>query len=173
MLARWNNHTPKIDSPAFIAPSSDIIGRVTIGQESSVWYQSVLRGDVEDIIIGARSNIQDHCMLHTSSGVTPCVVGDDVTIGHRVVLHGCTIGDGALIGMGAVIMDRAVIAPGCLVAAGSLVTEGKRLRCGYLYAGAPAKERRELTDDEKAFLLRSAQHYVEVAHQHRDSLVPL
>ena len=173
MIASWDGHSPHIDSPAFVAPSADIIGRVTIGEASSVWYQSVLRGDVEPIVIGARTNIQDHCMLHTSQGVSPCIVGDDVTIGHRVVLHGCTIGDGALIGMGAIIMDRAVVEAGCLVAAGALVTEGKRLKSGYLYAGAPAKERRPLTDDEKSFLLRSAQHYIEVAHQHHNSLRPL
>jgi len=173
MIARWCDHTPTINQPAFVAPSADIIGHVTIGKDSSIWYQSVLRGDVGAIVIGARSNVQDHCVLHTSQGVTPCVVGDDVTIGHRVLLHGCTIGDGALIGMGAIVMDRAVVEPGCLVAAGALVTEGKRLRSGYLYAGMPAKKRRPLTDDEKAFLQCSAQHYVEVAYQHRDSLHPL
>ena len=173
MIAAWQGHRPAIDSPAFLAPSADIIGRVTIGADSSIWYQTVLRGDVEEIVIGARSNIQDHCTLHTSEGVTPCVVGDDVTIGHRVILHGCTIGDGALIGMGAVVMDRAVVEPGCLVAAGALVTEGKVLKSGWLYAGAPAKERRPLTEEERAFLQRSAQHYVAVARQHRDSLVAL
>jgi len=173
MIAQWCNHTPTIDPSVFVAPSADVIGRVTIGQDSSIWYQTVLRGDVESIVIGARSNIQDHSMLHTSTGVTPCVVGDDVTIGHRVLLHGCTIGDGSLIGMGAIVMDRALVEPGCLVAAGALVTEGKVLKGGYLYAGAPAKERRALTDDEKRFLLRSAQHYVEVAQQHREQLIPL
>jgi len=172
MIAQWCDHTPTIHPSVFVAPSADIIGRVSIGQDSSIWYQTVLRGDVESIIIGARSNIQDHCMLHTSTGVTPCVVGDDVTIGHRVLLHGCTVGDGSLIGMGAIVMDRAVVEPGCLVAAGALVTEGKVLKNGYLYAGAPARERRALTDDEKRFLLRSAQHYVEVAQQHREQLIP-
>ncbi len=173
MIATWNGHEPSITAPAFIAPSADVIGRVTIGRDSSIWYQAVLRGDVEDIVIGARSNIQDHCTLHTSQGVTPCIVGDGVTIGHRVILHGCTIGDGALIGMGAVIMDRAVVEPGCLVAAGALVTEGKQLRGGYLYAGAPAKEIRPLCTEEQEFLRRSADHYVEVAHLHRDSVVPV
>ncbi|MDX8413182.1 MAG: gamma carbonic anhydrase family protein [Mariprofundales bacterium] len=172
MIAQWCDYSPVIDPSVFVAPSADVIGQVTIGQESSIWYQSVLRGDVESIMIGARSNIQDHCMLHTSTGVTPCVVGDGVTIGHRVLLHGCTIGDGSLIGMGAIVMDRAVVEPGCLVAAGALVTEGKVLKSGFLYAGSPAKERRPLTDEERAFLLRSADHYVAVANQHRATLLP-
>ncbi|MDQ6950278.1 MAG: gamma carbonic anhydrase family protein [Mariprofundales bacterium] len=169
MIARWNHHSPELDHPAFLAPSADIIGRVRIGRDSSIWYQAVLRGDVEEIIIGSRSNIQDHCTLHTSD-VTPCIIGDGVTIGHRVILHGCTIGDGCLIGMGAVMMDRAVVEPGCIVAAAALVTEGKVLKSGFLYAGAPARERRELTAEERAFLPRSAEHYVQVALQHRNSL---
>ncbi|MDX8408782.1 MAG: gamma carbonic anhydrase family protein [Mariprofundales bacterium] len=173
MIATWNNFTPILDHPAFVAPSADIMGQVTIGRDSSIWYQTVLRGDVERIIIGNRSNIQDHCTLHTSSGITPCLVGDEVTIGHRVILHGCTIGDRSLIGMGAVIMDRAVIEPECMVAAAALVTEGKRLKSGFLYAGAPARERRPLTAEERAFLGRSADHYVEVARQHQQTLQPV
>jgi len=167
MIRGYRHWQPEIDPSVFVAASADVIGRVTIGRDSSIWYQAVLRGDVHDIRIGERSNIQDHCTLHTSTGVTPCVVGDDVTVGHRVILHGCEIGDGSLIGMGAIIMDRAVVEPGCFVAAGALVPEGKVLRGGYLYAGVPAKERRELTDEEKAFLSRSSLHYVEVASHHK------
>jgi carbonic anhydrase/acetyltransferase-like protein (isoleucine patch superfamily) len=167
MITGYRHWQPEIDPSVFVAASADVIGRVTIGRDSSIWYQAVLRGDVHDIRIGERSNIQDHCTLHTSAGVTPCIVGNDVTVGHRVILHGCEIGDGSLIGMGAIIMDRAVIEPGCFVAAGALVAEGKVLRGGYLYAGVPAKERRELTDEEKAFLNRSAGHYVEVASHHK------
>jgi len=143
------------------------MGRVTIGEDSSIWYQSVLRGDVLDIRIGAGSNIQDHCMLHTSYGVSPCVVGNNVTVGHRVILHGCEIGDHCLVGMGAIVMDRAVLEPGCLLAAGSLVTEGKVLKGGFLYAGIPAREKRPLTDEEKAYLLSSAPHYVKLAKTHQ------
>jgi len=162
----WN---PEIDESAFIAESADIIGRVKIGADSSIWYQAVLRGDVHDIEIGERSNIQDHCVVHTSGGVSPCIVGNDVTVGHRVILHGCEIQDRCLIGMGSIIMDQAVIEAGCLLAAGSLVTERKVLRGGYLYAGSPAKERRELTQEEKDFLNRAATHYVEVSKNHKDS----
>ena len=159
----WN---PEIGENVFIADSADVIGRVKIGQDSSIWYQSVLRGDVHDIEIGERANIQDHCLLHTSTNVSPCIVGNDVTVGHRVILHGCEIQDFCLVGMGSIIMDQAVLESGCLLAAGSLVTERKVLKSGYLYAGSPAREIRELRDEEKAFLQRSAAHYVEVARNH-------
>ncbi len=167
MISPYRHWNPDIAGSAFIADSAEVIGRVTIGEDSSIWYQSVLRGDVHDIVIGERSNIQDHCMLHTSHGVTPCVVGNDVTVGHRVILHGCEVQDSSLVGMGSIIMDRAVLEAGCFLAAGSLVPEGKVLKGGYLYAGSPARERRELTDEEKAFLQHSAAHYVEIARTHQ------
>jgi len=155
--------SPLISPSAFIAESADVMGRVRIGDDSSIWFQSVLRGDVHDIRIGSRSNIQDHCTLHTSHGITPCVIGDRVTVGHRVILHGCEIQDRCLVGMGSIIMDRAVLESGAFLAAGSLVPEGKILRGGYLYAGAPARERRELSDEERKFLNHSANHYVELS----------
>ncbi|WP_167631332.1 gamma carbonic anhydrase family protein [Mariprofundus ferrooxydans] len=166
MIKPYLHWQPEIAASVFIADSADVIGRVRIGKDSSIWYQSVLRGDVGDISIGERSNIQDHCMLHTSTGVSDCIIGNDVTIGHRVILHGCEIQDGSLVGMGSIIMDQAVLEAGCLLAAGSLVTERKILRGGYLYAGSPATERRELSEEEKLFLQRSASHYVEVARDH-------
>jgi len=169
MITPYLHWQPEIAASAFIAPSSDVIGRVRIGADSSVWYQSVLRGDVHDIIIGERSNIQDLSMIHTSGGVCPCIVGNDVTIGHRVILHSCEIQDRCLVGMGSIVMDQAVLEEGCFLAAGSLVTERKVLRGGYLYAGSPAREIRALRDEEKAFLLRSAQHYVEVSTNHKSS----
>ncbi len=170
MIRRWQGHAPQIHRAAFLAPSADIIGRVSIGEDSSIWYGAVLRGDVHDIRIGKRSNIQDLCVLHTSQGVSPCVVGDDVTVGHRAILHGCEVQDGCLVGMGAVVMDRAVLEAGCLLAAGALVTEGKRLQGDWLHAGAPARPVRPLRDEEKAFLKRSAAHYVEIARTHAASL---
>ena len=168
MIKSYLHWQPEIATSAFIADSADIIGRVNIAADASIWYQSVLRGDVHDIVVGERSNIQDHCLLHTSDGVSPCVVGNDVTVGHRVILHGCEIQDFCLVGMGSIIMDQAVLESGCLLAAGSLVTERKVLKGGYLYAGAPAHEIRPLRDAEKQFLQDSAAHYVEVAgnHQH-------
>jgi len=166
MILPYRQWSPRVDASAFIADSAEVMGRVSIGADSSIWYQCVLRGDVHDIRIGARSNIQDHCMLHTSHNVTPCVVGDDVTVGHRVILHGCEVEDGSLVGMGSIIMDRARLESGCLLAAGSLVTEGKVLRGGYLYAGSPARERRELNPDEVDFLKKSAAHYVALSKTH-------
>lgn len=166
MIKPYLHWQPDITASVFIADSADVIGRVRIGKDSSIWYQSVLRGDVGDISIGERSNIQDHCMLHTSTGVSDCIIGNDVTIGHRVILHGCEVQDGSLVGMGSIIMDQAVLEAGCLLAAGSLVTERKILRGGYLYAGSPATERRELSEEEKLFLQRSASHYVQVARDH-------
>ncbi|MDQ6969641.1 MAG: gamma carbonic anhydrase family protein [Mariprofundus sp.] len=167
MIKSYLHWQPEIAESAFIAESADVIGRVSIGADSSVWYQSVLRGDVHDIVIGERSNIQDLSIVHTSGGISPCVVGNDVTVGHRVILHGCEIQDACLVGMGSIIMDQAVLESGCLLAAGSLVTERKVLSGGYLYAGSPAKEIRPLKDEEKAFLQRSASHYVEVAGNHK------
>ena len=167
MIKSYLHWHPEIAESAFIADSADVMGRIHIGNDSSIWYQSVLRGDVHDIVIGNRSNIQDHCVLHTSRGISPCVVGDDVTVGHRVLLHGCEIQDGCLVGMGSIIMDQAVLESGCLLAAGSLVTERKVLKGGFLYAGSPARQVRELKDEERAFLPRSAAHYVELAKTHR------
>jgi len=168
MIKSYLHWKPEIDESAFIADSADVMGRVKIGADSSIWYQSVLRGDVHDIEIGERSNIQDHSVLHTSTNISPCIVGNDVTIGHRVILHGCEVQDFCLVGMGSIIMDQAVLEEGCFLAAGSLVSERKVLRGGYLYAGSPAKERRELTEEEKAFLKRSAAHYVEVSKNHKN-----
>ncbi|MFC1567770.1 gamma carbonic anhydrase family protein [Pseudomonadota bacterium] len=167
MISGYRHWQPTVADTAFVAASAEIIGRVSIGDDSSIWYQSVLRGDVHDIVIGQRTNIQDHCTIHTSHGVAPCVVGNDVTVGHRVILHGCEVQDGSLVGMGSIIMDRAIVESGCLLAAGSLVPEGKVLRSGYLYAGSPARERRELTDEEKVFLMHAAQHYVDLSKTHQ------
>jgi len=168
MIHNYRHWQPDIDSSAWVAGSAEVIGRVSIGKDSNIWYQSVLRGDVEDIHIGERSNIQDHCTLHTSHGVSPCIIGNDVTVGHRVILHGCEVQDACLVGMGSIVMDQAVLEAGCLLAAGSLVPERKVLRSGYLYAGSPAREKRPLSDEEKAFLKQSAQHYVKLSKTHKD-----
>lgn len=168
MIRSWRDWTPSVADSAFVADSAEVIGRVEIGEDSSIWYQSVLRGDVHDIRIGARTNIQDHCVIHASEGVTPCIIGDEVTVGHRVILHGCEVRDCCLVGMGAILMDGCVLEEGCLLAAGALVPEGKVLRGGFLHAGVPARERRPLTDEERTFLKNSARHYVELARAHRD-----
>ncbi len=151
---------PEIDPSAFIAPSADIIGEVAIGAESSVWFQCVVRGDVESIKIGKRTNIQDLTMLHVDRRDCPLVIGDEVTVGHRVILHGCTVGNRVLVGMGAIVMNNAVIGDDSIVAAGALVTEGKVFPPKSLIIGAPAKLSRELKPEELAFLTKSANNYV-------------
>ncbi|MDQ6960159.1 MAG: gamma carbonic anhydrase family protein [Mariprofundaceae bacterium] len=169
MITSYLHWQPEIDPAAFVAESAEVIGRVSIGADASIWYQCVLRGDVHDIEIGMRSNIQDHTLIHTSEGIAPCIVGDDVTVGHRVILHGCEVQNRCLVGMGAILMDQCVLEEGCLLAAGSLVPERKVLRGGYLYTGVPARERRTLTDAENEFLTASAHHYVELAKTHKPS----
>jgi len=166
MLYTYQSFSPDIAGSAWLADNADVIGRVEIGEDSSAWYQSVLRGDVNFIKVGKRTNIQDGTVIH-NSGDAPCVVGDDVTIGHKVLLHGCEIQNKCLVGMGSIVMDHAVLEEGCFLAAGSLVPEGKVLKGGYLYAGIPARERRELSEKEKQFLTQSAAHYVELAQAHR------
>ena len=156
---------PKIPDSCFIAPSADIIGDVTMGEQSSIWFQTVVRGDVNFIRIGSRTNVQDGSVLHVTRNKSPMkgsplIIGDDVTIGHRVTLHGCTLKNRILVGMGTVIMDGALIDDDSMVAAGSLVTKDKVFPPGVLIQGSPAKVVRPLTDDEILFLKISAHNYV-------------
>lgn len=158
---------PKIHETAFVAPSADIIGEVELGESSSVWFQVVVRGDVNTIKIGARTNIQDHSMLHVTRRTSPLVVGDEVTVGHRVTLHGCTLKNRILVGMGAIIMDDAVIEDDCIIGAGALVTKGTHVPARSLVIGSPAKVVRELKPEEIEFLKKSAANYVGDAAQYR------
>ena len=151
--------TPKIAADAFIAENAVIIGDVEIGPGSSVWYGAVLRGDVHSIRIGARTNVQDLVMVHCTYQHSPTVLGDDITIGHGAVVHGCRIKDRCLIGMNAVVLDKAIIGPDCVVGAGAVVLEGMVLEPGYLYAGIPAKKIKPLSDAQKAGLKESAKAY--------------
>lgn len=160
--------SPQIGSGAYIHPSAQVIGEVVLGADASVWCNAVIRGDVNRIEIGAGTNIQDGSVLHVSHKTpldpkgAPLIIGDRVTVGHAVILHGCTIGDECLIGMGSVVMDGAVLEPRVLLGAGSLVPEGKTLQSGFLYLGRPAKQLRPLTPDEIAYFSHSAQHYIEL-----------
>jgi carbonic anhydrase/acetyltransferase-like protein (isoleucine patch superfamily) len=165
---------PQIATSAWVDDSAVVIGDVTIGDDSNVWPMTVIRGDVNCITIGKRSNIQDGSVLHvTHAGKhydgSPLVIGDDVTIGHKVILHACTIGNRCLIGMGAIIMDKTVVEDDVIIGAGSLIAESKTLQSGYLYLGSPAKKIRQLTERELKFLRYSAEHYVELANEHRAS----
>ncbi|MFN7685410.1 MAG: gamma carbonic anhydrase family protein [Oligoflexia bacterium] len=165
-----HGRTPLISADVFIAPSADVIGEVTIGAQSSVWFQVVIRGDVHTIQIGERTNIQDHSCLHVTRKRSPLKVGSDCTIGHRVTLHGCTIQDRVLVGMGAIIMDDAVIEDDCIIAAGALVTQNTRIPAGSLAMGSPARVVRPLKKEELEFLRASAQNYVNDAAQYSAQL---
>lgn len=162
----FEGHEPELAEQAWAAPGSTLLGQVRLAEQASVWYGAVLRADLDAITIGARSNIQDGCVLHADPGF-PLTVGDGVTVGHRAVLHGCTIAEQCLIGMGAVVLNGATIGRGCLIAAGAVVLEGTDIPPGSLVAGTPAKVRRELTEEEQDALQLSAQQYVDLAERHR------
>ena len=157
---------PKIHDSAFIAPSADIIGEVEIGKESSVWFQVVIRGDVHAIKIGNRTNVQDQSMLHVTWKRSPLIIGDEVTVGHRVTLHGCKIGNRVLIGMGSIILDDAEIGDECVIGAGALITQRQKIPPRSMVLGAPAKVVRELKPEEIAFLKQSADHYVDDSREY-------
>ena len=156
---------PQIHPSAWVAESADVMGRVVLGENASVWYGAVLRGDNDLISVGANSNVQDGSVLHTDAG-KPLQIGEGVTIGHQVMLHGCTVGDNSLIGIKSVLLNGAVIGRDSIVGAGSLVTEGKVFPDGVLIVGSPAKVVRELTPEQIARLRVSATHYVAQAQRH-------
>ena len=173
MLLKFKNWFPKIKKSAWIAPSADVIGNVKIGKDSSIWFGAIVRGDVHNITIGDRSNIQDLSMIHIThhkkedmSDGNPTIIGNDVTVGHRVMLHGCTIEDACLIGMSATILDGAVIGKESIVGAGSLVTKNKKFPPRSLIMGSPAKVVRELRDDEVDELYASAIRYVKFKNEY-------
>ena len=172
MIRPFQSVHPQVDPSAFIAETAVIIGDVTIGPQSSVWYNVVVRGDVNSIRIGARTNIQDLSMLHVTHRKSaddpgaPLVIGDDVTVGHSVTLHGCTVGNGSFIGMQAIVMDKVEIGEEALVGARALVTEGTIIPPRTLWIGAPAKFKRDLTPAEIARLRQSSQNYVAYALQY-------
>lgn len=159
MIYKYKNFTTKIKKSAWVAPSADVIGRVFLGKDSSVWFGTVIRADVEKVKIGKRTNIQDLSIIHVDHN-NPTIIGDDVTIGHQVMLHGCTIGNGSLIGMSATILDGAVIGEGSIVGAKSLVTANKKFPPRSLIMGSPAKVIRELCDEEVEGLIHHAKRYV-------------
>ncbi|PZU47222.1 MAG: gamma carbonic anhydrase family protein [Microbacterium sp.] len=157
--------TPSLHESAFVASGARVIGAVTLEEGSSVWYNAVVRGDGAPITLGAGSNLQDNVSVHVDAG-SPVVIGRDVSVGHNAVVHGCTIGDGSLIGMGAVVLSGAVIGSGCLIAGGAVILGGTVIPDGSLVAGVPAKVRRELSEDERAGILRNAQIYREHSATH-------
>jgi carbonic anhydrase/acetyltransferase-like protein (isoleucine patch superfamily) len=160
MLRSYKGLSPRVDATAYVDVSAQVIGDVEIGAESSVWMNAVVRGDVHWIRIGARSNVQDGTVVHVMNGTHPTAIGDDVTIGHAAVVHGCTIGDRVLVGMGAILLNGATVGSDSIVAAGSLLTEESRFPARSLVMGSPAKIRRQLTDAEVASILEFSGRYV-------------
>jgi carbonic anhydrase/acetyltransferase-like protein (isoleucine patch superfamily) len=167
-LLSLRGFSPKVASDAFVAPDAQLIGRVTVGAGASVWYQVVARADLNAITIGERSNIQDGTILHLEDD-SPCAVGREVVVGHRAVLHGCTVGDRSLIGIGAILLTGSVIGAGAMVGAGSVVPQGMRIRPGWLALGVPAREIRELKPEEKDGIQQLAEKYCGVALEFRQA----
>lgn len=169
-IYRFDQHTPSVAPDAYVAEGATVLGRVTLGAKASVWFGASVRGDNDDIVIGAGSNVQDGAVLHVDPGF-PMKIGERVSIGHQVMLHGCTIGDGALIGIQAIVLNGAVIGEQCLVGAGALVTEGKQFPPRSLILGAPARVVRELTEKDLLLLEGAAASYIERSARYRNSLV--
>jgi len=172
-IAPYRGTHPQLAAGAWVHPRATVIGEVSLGRDASVWPGAVIRGDVNAIVIGEATNIQDNSVLHVSHKTPanpaggPLVIGSRVTVGHTVILHACTIGDECLIGMGSIILDRAVVQKHVLLGAGSLVPEGKLLESGHLYLGRPAKRVRALTEEQIAYFSYSAQHYVALARSYQ------
>ncbi len=160
MIYEFLDKKPEYPESVFVAPSADLIGDVTLGEESSVWFNVTIRGDVNWIQVGERSNVQDNCCIHVMNQTGPTDIGDEVTIGHNAMVHGCTIHDRVLVGIHATILDEVIIESDVIVAAGSLVPPGKRLKSGYMYMGSPVKQTRKLTDEEIASIKEHADNYV-------------
>lgn len=169
LIVTLGENTPTVDTTAWVAPNATIIGQVTLGPESSVFYGAVLRGDVDSITLGARSNLQDNVTVHCDAGI-PTTIGSGVSVGHAAVLHGCTVEDDCLIGMSATVLNNAVIGAESLVAAGAVVLEGTIIPPRSLVAGVPAKVRRELSEEEVEAVRANATAYVGYAQTHRAAL---
>ncbi len=163
----YRNIWPKVADDAFIAPNATLVGDVEIGSETGIWFQCVLRGDVNDIRVGKRTNIQDGTVVHVASQTQGCYIGDDVTIGHMALIHACTLEDGSFVGMKATVMDLAVVESGAMVAAGSLVPPGKIVKSGQLWAGTPARMVRKLSPNDLELMRQTGPDYVKLAEEYR------
>ena len=165
-LYAFEGKLPVVHPEAWVAPTAAVIGDVTIGARSNIWYHCVLRGDTNFIRIGARSNIQDGTIIHVNAGREPTVIGTDVTVGHAAIIHACTLEDGAFVGMGATVLDGAMVEGGAVLAACGVLPPGKRIPSGELWMGNPAKLARILTPEARAQFARTAPHYVALARRH-------
>lgn len=171
-IYQLDNAVPQVHPTAYVADSAQVIGSVVLAENTSVWFGAVLRGDTETMTVGKGSNIQDLSVLHADVGC-PLTIGENVTVGHQVMLHGCTVGDGSLIGIGAVVLNNACIGKHCIVGAGALVTEGKEFPDGSMILGSPAKAVKQLTPEQIAGLQQSALHYQDNARRFRAGLKKL
>ncbi|NQV19957.1 MAG: gamma carbonic anhydrase family protein [Rhodospirillales bacterium] len=169
LVLPFEDKVPRLADGIFIAAGAEVIGDVEIGPGSSVWYNCVLRGDVNVIRVGSGSNIQDGTVIHVSRRTHGTFIGNDVTIGHMALIHGCTLEDRCFVGMRATVMDGCVVEPDAMLAAGALLTPGKRVPTGQLWAGSPAVFKREITADEAAYFAETAHHYAELAQRHMKS----
>jgi carbonic anhydrase/acetyltransferase-like protein (isoleucine patch superfamily) len=167
-LFAFEGKTPSIAADAFIAPTAAVIGDVTIGALSGVWFHCVLRGDTNFIRVGARTNIQDGTIIHVNRGSFPTIIGDDVTVGHACIIHACTLEDWAFVGMGATVLDGAVIQRGGMLAAGGLLTPGKVIKSGELWSGSPAKFWRMLGEGDRGMVENTAPHYAELGGRYKE-----
>lgn len=172
MIYTVGDRRPEFRGDYYVAPDATVIGSVVLGRDASVWFQSVVRGDNDLITIGDRSNVQDACVLHVDEGV-PLTIGAGVSLGHQVMLHGCTIEDGCLIGINATVLNHTVVGAGSIVGANALIAEGKEIPPRSLVLGSPGRVVRTLTEEQSAGLLAIAQHYVDKAKLYRETLRPL
>jgi len=173
VIQSFGEKSPRLGQGAWVASSALVLGDVVLGDNASVWYGTVIRGDVHHIRVGEATNIQDRCVVHVSSGTHPTQIGSQVTVGHGAIIHGCAVGDRTLVGIGAVILDGVEVGDECVVAAGALLTPGRRFPARSLIVGSPAQVKRELEQDELEWILRSAAHYVSLAHKHAEiELIP-
>ncbi len=171
MIRAFRGVLPRVAPSAYIDPSAQVIGDVTLGERSSIWCNATLRGDVNRIVIGDETNVQDNAVLHVDEGDFPLHLGNRVTVGHSVVLHGCSVADGALIGIGAIVLNGAKIGAGAVIAAGALVAEGMEIPAGSLAMGVPAKVRREVSAEEKERFRVNADHYVELSRAYLSEML--
>lgn len=166
MIYAYGKHQPKVDPSVYLAPGAAVVGKVTLHEKVNVWFNAVIRGDVDEVVVGANTNIQDCCVLHEEAGY-PCIVGKNVTVGHGAILHGCTVEDGAFIGMGAVVLNGARIGAGAVIGARALVTQNQVIPPKSLVVGAPGKVIRTLTEEQLKEFAQNAISYLEVAETYK------
>jgi carbonic anhydrase/acetyltransferase-like protein (isoleucine patch superfamily) len=167
VIAAFGERAPRLDPSAIVLDGATVVGRVILGAQSSIWFGAIVRGDVDDVTIGARSNVQDRAVIHVTTKKFSTVIGDDVTIGHGAILHGCTVHDRVLVGIGSIVLDGAEVESDCMIGAGALVTPGTKIPSGHLAVGSPARVKRPLTAGEIEHLKRSAANYVMLSAHYR------